>query len=297
MSRRFLFTALAVFVFGYSCLAQSGSVDSTTTFPLPPAGFNVQRENIPHGKLTAVQYDSRTLGKRREMNVYTPPGYAASDKYPVIYLLHGVNADYRQWTEWCQADNVIDNLIADGKIKPVIIVFPNCDARLTVNDTTAANRSGKADNYDGYRKPFEDDLLKDIIPFIDSHYSTIHNRKYRALAGLSMGGGQSFNIGLYHLETFAYVGGFSAAPNTNMFGGMYNDVRFIPDIKYARKNLKLLWVGCGNTDYLFRVSEKVHQYLKEVDMPHVWTVSTYAHDNREWDRNLYLFAQQIFKDL
>ncbi|MFB6456920.1 alpha/beta hydrolase [Chitinophaga sp. Hz27] len=294
---KFLFAAILFIAVGHSCPAQNVktvSAEPITTLPAPPAGFNMQRDSIAHGKLSIVQYDSKTLGKRREMSVYTPPGYSPAKKYPVIYLLHGIGADYRQWTEWCQADNIADNLIADGKMKPVIIVFPNCDARLTVDDTTAANRSGKADNFEGYRKAFEDDLIKDIIPYIDSHYSTISNRKYRALAGLSMGGGQSFNIGLYHLETFAYVGGFSSAPNTNMFGGMYNDVKFIPDMKSARKNLKLLWVGCGDKDGLFWVSEKVHQYLKENDIPHVWTVSNYAHDNREWDRNLFLFAQQVF---
>ena len=298
MPKRLLFSAIVLIIASHLCQAQTGTVtagvDTMPTFPDPPVGFNVQRNDIPHGKLTVVQYDSKTLGKRREMSVYTPPGYSTHKKYPVLYLLHGLNADYRQWTEWCQADIIADNLIADGKIKPVILVFPNCDTRLTVEDTTTANRSGKADGYEGYRKPFEDDLLKDIIPYIDSHYSTINNRKSRALAGLSMGGGQSFNIGLYHLETFAYVGGFSSAPNTNMFGGMYTDVKFIPDIKDARKNLKLLWVGCGNKDGLFWVSEKVHQYLKEIDIPHVWAVDTYGHDNREWDHNLYQFIQQIF---
>ena len=113
--------------------------DDKPAFPDPPAGFNVQRNDAPHGKLTAVQYNSKTLGKTREMNVYTPPGYVAGKKYPVLYLLHGLNSDYRQWTEWCQADNIIDNLIADGKIKPMIMVFPNGDAKLTVTDTSKAS--------------------------------------------------------------------------------------------------------------------------------------------------------------
>ncbi|HEY8919323.1 MAG TPA: alpha/beta hydrolase-fold protein, partial [Chitinophaga sp.] len=201
----------------------------------------------------------------------------------------------RQWTEWCQADNVVDNLIADGKIQPVVMVFPNCDTKLTVTDTSSAGRSGRADNFEGYGKPFEEDLLKDIIPYIDSHYSTISDAEHRALAGLSMGGGQSLNIGLHHLETFAYVGGFSSAPNTNKFGNMYTDVQFIPDLKVAREKLKLLWIGCGNKDGLWRISENAHQYLKEINFPHVWNVDTNGHDNKEWDRNLYLFSQYIFK--
>ncbi|HEY8956285.1 alpha/beta hydrolase [Chitinophaga sp.] len=299
MSNRYLFISIVFIIASHIGLVQTGkaalNADTIPTFPDPPAGYNVQRNDVPHGKLTAVQYNSKTLGKLREMNVYTPPGYSPGKKYPVLYLLHGLGQDYGQWTEWCQADNVVDNLIADGKIQPMIMVFPNCDTRLTVTDTALANRSGRADNFEGYRKPFEDDLLKDIIPYIDAHYSTISDNEHRALAGLSMGGGQSLNIGLHHLETFAYIGGFSSAPNTNQFGGMYTDVQFVPDIKAAREKMKLLWIGCGNKDGLFRVSEKAHQYLSETGIPHVWNVDTNGHDNNEWDRNLYLFSQQIFK--
>jgi enterochelin esterase-like enzyme len=255
----------------------------------------MQRDGTPHGKLTAVRYNSGTVGKLREMNVYTPPGYAADKQYPVLYLLHGLGQDYRQWTAWCQASNIADNLIAAGKMPPAIIVFPNADTKLTVTDTAAASRSGRADGFEGYGKSFEQDLLHDIIPYIDAHYSTLADREHRAIAGLSMGGGQSLNIGLHHLDTFAFVGGFSSAPNTNQFGGMYNTVPLIPDIETARKKLKLLWIGCGNKDGLFRISENAHRYLNEIGMPHVWNVDTNGHDNKEWDRNLYLFAQYIFK--
>ena len=298
-SKMNLFISIVLIIAGQVCRAQTNSAsfkaDSIPTFPDPPAGYNVQRNNVSHGKLTVVRYDSKTIGKLREMSVYTPPGYSADRKYPVLYLLHGLGQDYRQWTEWCQADNIVDNLIADGKMQPVIMVFPNCDAKLTVTDTSAAGRSGRADNFEGYGKPFEEDLLKDIIPYIDSHYSTISDPEHRALAGLSMGGGQSLNIGLYHLETFAYVGGFSSAPNTNQFGNMYTVVQLIPDVKAAREKLKLLWIGCGNKDGLWRISEKAHQYLNGISFPHIWNADTNGHDNMEWDRNLYLFSQHIFK--
>ncbi|MBO9729755.1 MAG: esterase family protein [Chitinophaga sp.] len=292
MSNRSIFLSIVLMLAGHTCLAQA---DSIPTFPDPPAGYNAQRNNTPHGKLTAVRYESKTLGTLREMSVYTPPGYSSGKKYPVLYLLHGLGQGYGQWTEWCQADNVIDNLVADGKISPVIMVFPNCDTKLTVTDTAEAHRSGRADGFAGYGKPFEDDLLKDIIPYIDAHYATIPDADHRALAGLSMGGGQSLNIGLHHLETFAYIGGFSSAPNTYQFGGMYTDVPFIPDMKAARDKMKLLWIGCGNKDGLFSISEKAHQYLAETGIPHTWNVDTNGHDNHEWDRNLYLFSQQIFK--
>ncbi|HEY8917248.1 MAG TPA: alpha/beta hydrolase-fold protein, partial [Chitinophaga sp.] len=145
MSYRHLFISIVFIVAGHICQAQtdkgSFKADTVPTFPDPPAGFNVQRSNVPHGKLAVVQYSSKTLGKLREMWVYTPPGYSADKKYPVLYLLHGLGQDYRQWTEWCQADNVVDNLIADGKIQPVVMVFPNCDTKLTVTDTSSAGRS------------------------------------------------------------------------------------------------------------------------------------------------------------
>lgn len=268
--------------------------DDKPAFSDPPEGFNIPRKNVPHGKLTTVRYDSKTLGKTREMDVYTPPGYVTGKKYPVLYLLHGMNENCRQWTGWCQATHIIDNLIADGKIKPMIMVFPNCDAKLTITDTAKTARSGREDGFAGYGILFENDLLKDIIPFIDAHYSTRADREHRAIAGLSMGGGQSLNIGMYNLETFAYIGGFSSAPNTNKFGGMNNDTEFIPDLKAAQEKLKLLWIACGNKDGLIRVSQGVHQYLKEKGVSHVWHVDSNAHDNKEWDNNLYLFAQYLF---
>jgi enterochelin esterase-like enzyme len=299
MTIKHLTITLALIVSCYSGLAQTDSTvlkaDVATTFADPPAGFNVRRDGITHGRLEAVRYDSKTLHKPRQIGVYTPPGYSVKKKYPVLYLLHGLGEDYRQWIEWCQADNIVDNLIADGKIRPMIIVFPNCDAKLTLTDTLKTNRSGRTDGFEGYRKMFNDDLLSDIIPFIDAHYSTVPDAQHRAIAGLSMGGGQSLNIGLYNLEIFSYIGGFSSAPNTNKAGGMYTNVELVPDPQATRKKLKLLWIACGNKDGLFWVSEKIHALLQEKEITHTWHVDSNGHDNVEWDNNLYLFVQRIFK--
>ena len=131
-------------------------------------------------------------------------------------------------------------------------------------------------------------MLKDIIPFVESHYSVYTDRDHRALAGLSMGGGQTLNIGLAHLETFAYVGGFSSAPNTKA------PPELVPD-PAVPKQLKLIWLACGNKDGLIRISQGVHAYLKEKGVPHVWHVDGNAHDTTEWQNNLYLFSQRIFK--
>jgi len=268
--------------------------DDKPAFNDPPAGFRDKRDNAPHGTITTVQYDSKSLSTRRQMLVYTPPGYSTERKYPVIYLLHGLNSDGGQWPYWCRADQVIDNLLADGKIGPVIMVFPNCNANVTVDNPKPDDQEERKGGYKGYGMLFENDLFKDIIPYIESHYSVYTDREHRALAGLSMGGGQSLNLGLSHIDTFAYVGGFSSAPNTNEFGGLA-DTKLLPDLAAAKEQLKVLWLACGNKDGLIRVSQRVHQHFKELVVPHVWHVDGNAHDDTEWANNLYLFVQHIFK--
>ncbi len=261
----------------------------------PPEGFRTNRSDIVHGELKPVQYDSKTVGTKRQMLVYTPPGYSADRNYPVLYLLHGIGADAGQWPYWCNATWIVDNLVAQGNVEPMLLVFPNCDAKNTVeNPRSEGMEEGKKSGYEGYGTLFEDDLLHDIIPYIESHYSVHADREHRALAGLSMGGGQSLNIGLSHIETFAYVGGFSSAPNTRQFGGM-SDEKLLPDPKAAKKKLKVLWVACGDQDGLFHVSEAVHKHLEERGIPHVWRIDHHGHDDKEWAENLYLFTQRLFR--
>jgi enterochelin esterase-like enzyme len=274
--------------------------DDKPAFPEPPAGFNVERADIPHGEIKAIQYHSKSLGTLRQVRVYTPPGYSADKKYPVLYLLHGMGGNDRTWIQACHADTVIDNLLADGKIQPMIMVFPNGNASVKAQavgespgEDVGARRGGRPAKFDGWGKPFEDDLLKDIIPLIESKYSVYADREHRALAGLSMGGGQTLNIGLVHPEAFAFVGGFSSAPNTREFGRSSAN-KLLPDPATARK-LKLLWLACGDKDGLIRVSQGVHNMLKEQSVPHIWNVDSHGHDNTEWANNLYLFSQHIFQ--
>jgi enterochelin esterase-like enzyme len=281
--------------------------DDKPAFPDPPAGFNVKREDVPHGELTAVPYDSKSLGTHRQMRVYTPPGYSASRKYPVLILLHGIGGNDQEWTKACHADNILDNLLAEGKVQPMIVVFPNGNSSVTANAAGAFPGEGRGapgagagagrgtaggrgpGGFESWGMPFENDLLHDIIPYVESHYSVYTDRQHRALAGLSMGGGQTLNIGLSHIETFAWIGGFSSAPNTTQ-----PPSALLPDPAAARQ-LKLLWLGCGNKDGLIRISQGVHNYLKENGVPHIWHVDGNAHDNTEWDNNLYLFSQRILK--
>jgi enterochelin esterase-like enzyme len=257
--------------------------DDKPAFDDPPAGFRTKRENIPHGELTMIEYNSKTVGTRRKMLIYTPPGYSTDRKYPVLYLLHGIGGDETEWKRLCQPENILDNLLAGGKILPMIVVMPN--GRAQKNDRAEGNVFASAPAF----AAFEGDLLNDVIPAIEARYSVYTDREHRALAGLSMGGGQSLNFGLGHLDVFAWVGGFSSAPNTKP------PAELVPNPTTTRKKLKLLWLACGNKDGLIRISQGVHNYLKEKNIPHIWHVDSNGHDGTEWANNLYLFTQHIFK--
>ena len=268
--------------------------DDKPAFPNPPEGFDKPREGIDRGKLERVDYDSKTVGVRRWMQVYTPPGYSKEKKYPVLYLLHGIGGNEREeWARGGVPHAILDNLIADKKIEPMIVVLPNGNATTnTAGGGQGAGGGGRGRGFgdvSGWGKPFESDLLKDIIPFIEANYSVEADRESRALAGLSMGGGQSLNIGLGNLDTFAWIGGFSSAPNTSP------PEQLVPNPGKATKQLKLLYLSCGNKDGLIRVSQGVHGYLKEKSVPHIWHVDDHAHDFQHWKKGLYNFAQLIFK--
>lgn len=257
--------------------------DDKPAFTDPPAGFRAVRDNIARGKEEMIEYDSKTVGTRRKMLVYTPAGYSKDRKYPVLYLLHGIGGDETEWQRFCTPNVILDNLIADGKAEPMIIVMPN--GRAQENDRAEGNIYAGSNAFAN----FEYDLLNDVIPAIEAKYSVINDREHRALAGLSMGGGQSLNFGLGHLDTFAWVGGFSSAPNTK------RPAELVPDPAAAKEQLKLLYLSCGNKDGLIRISQDLHNYLKQQDVPHIWHVDSHGHDAETWSKNLYYFAQHIFK--
>jgi enterochelin esterase-like enzyme len=257
--------------------------DDKQAFPDPPADSKVKRDGIAHGKLELVEYDSKTVGTRRKMQVYTPPGYSKDRKYPVLYLLHGIGGDETEWQRFAAPDMMLDNLIADGKVKPLIVVMPN--GRAQPNDRAEGDIFSHAPAFE----KFEQDLLGDVIPAIEAEYSVHADRENRALAGLSMGGGQSLNFGLTHLDTFAWVGGFSSAPNTKP------PAQLVPDPAATKQKLRLLWLSCGNKDGLIGISQAMHTYLKENDVPHIWNVDPNGHDPTTWSNNLYHFVQKIFQ--
>ncbi len=257
--------------------------DDKPAFPPAPAGFDQKRQDIPHGKLETVEYDSKSVGTKRKASVYTPPGYSSETKYPVFYLLHGIGGDHLEWPRGGVPDVILDNLLADKKIVPMIVVMPNGRAQ--------ADDGAKGDVYKtapAFGK-FDQDLLGSLIPFVESHYSVKTGPENRALAGLSMGGGQSLNFGLANLDTFAWVGGFSSAPNTK------KPDQLVPNPEEAVKKLKLLWVSCGDKDGLMNVSQGVHNYLKEKQIPHIWHMDSGPHSFPVWKNDLYLFSQKLFR--
>jgi enterochelin esterase-like enzyme len=251
-----------------------------------PEGFDVFRDGIAHGRIDTIRYPSKTVGVTRRAIIYTPPGYSSSATYPVLYLLHGIGGDEKEWLNNAQPQIIFDNLYAAKKLAPMIVVMPN--GRAMKDDRAGGNvfDSLKVQAF----ATFERDLLSDLIPFIESNYPVHKDRDHRALAGLSMGGGQSLNFGLGNLPTFAWVGGFSSAPNTR------KPEVLVPDPE-AVKSLKLLWISCGDADRLISFSQRTHDYLESKGVPHIFYIEPGGHDFKVWKNDLYLFSQLLFKDI
>jgi enterochelin esterase-like enzyme len=289
--------------------ANPGGQALATVYPNAPAGFDVRQPGIQAGRVDRVECDSKVAGTKRPAMVYTPPGYSAARKYPVLYLLHGIGGNENHWTQFGAADAILDNLIAANKAVPFIIVMPNGRASnepAMVFGPRGGGRAGApgASNDAGRGRPggagmaveftayaaFERELLGDLVPFIESRYSVQADREHRALAGLSMGGGQSLNFGLNNIDTFAWVGGFSSAPNT------LPPAQLVKNPTAAAQRLKLLWVSCGDQDTLFNISEGVHKHLVENKVPHVWHVDVGgAHTFPVWKNDLYHLATLLFR--
>lgn len=273
--KKSLFTVLALLIGYGAAIAQTGQA---------PEGFDQLNTSIAHGKLDTVTYDSKTVGVKRHAVVYLPPNYNKQKKYPVLYLLHGIGGDEFEWLNQGRPERIMDNLYAQKKVKDMIIVLPN--GRAMENDRAAGDIMAK-DKVAAFAN-FERDLLDDLIPFIEKQYPVISNRESRALAGLSMGGGQSLNFGLGNLDTFAWIGGFSSAPNTKM------PDQLLPNPATAKDQIKLLWISCGDEDRLLGISERTRDYMIEHKVPHIFYKEPGKHDFKVWKNDLYLFSQLLF---
>lgn len=262
---------------------------------------------VPHGTVAKVWYDSPTLGLNRRLTVYTPAGYDGKKRYPVLYLMHGMGGDENAWSELGRAAQILDNLIAAGKVKPMIVVMPNGNT-----NCSAAPGEWSAGMYiPGHytiktkAKASMEDSFMDIVNFIDSNYSTIKKREGRAVCGLSMGGGHTFGISMLYPETFDYYGLFSAAPwikgnrDLNNFAEKLRADKETCDLlqKLFDSKPKLYWIGIGKDDFLYEPNKVLREYFDEKGYKYEYYENDGGHIWRNWRIYLTLFSQKLFKDL
>ena len=257
-------------------------------------GHLYQVNNVPHGTLARVWYDSPTLGNQRRMTVYLPAAYDGKKQFPVLYLLHGHGGDETAWGDLGRASQIMDNLIAEGKCVPMIVVMPNgnptCDAAPGWWHEGMYTPDGNAFRDRGAKASMEESFM-DIVNFIDGHYRTIAKRSGRAVTGLSMGGGHTFGISRLYPETFDYYGLQSAAARFRK-----DDAKFNEQMKrlFASKP-KLYWIAIGKEDFLIQQNTELRAYLDEHKYPYEYYENDGGHIWRNWRIYLTLFAQKIFK--
>ena len=263
------------------------TMGSVLEVPGPSPAF-YDGQATPHGAVQMRWYPSKSVEALRRLLVYTPPDYETSKvRYPVLYLFHGANGDETLWTILGHANLIMDNLLAAGKAKPFVLVMP-CGYGVPAGK---APRSGGDAAQTSAR--FTQDLLNDIIPFIQAQYRVYTDREHRAIAGLSMGGGQALTIGLGHPELFSHVAGFSAAVRA---GGLENTfAAAIANPQETNKKLRLLWFACGKEDSLFAPNQSLDAFLKEHKIAHTFRPSDGAHNWMNWRRYFYETAPLLFR--
>jgi len=279
---------------------------------VPEAGVTYYLpQDVPHGQVREAWYYSKVTGTWRHAMVYTPPAYDThpKERYPALYLQHGGGEDESGWTRQGKANFILDNLIAAGKAKPMIIVMANGYARRA--GQPAPDLVGKSFGSPEMKKAmedmmsaFEDDVTQALIPFIDSTFRTTAGRDHRAMAGLSMGGMQTFHVTFDHLDLFSYIGGFSGAANVFAMGNDKLDTKTafngaMADPAAFAKRVHLLWVGVGTNEpaRMKQGIEKLHTSLDESKIQHVFYESPGTdHEWQTWRRDLNDFAPRLFQE-
>ena len=269
------------------------------TFVLDPNGNSpVAVHDVPHGKVEAVWYDSPTLNAKRRMMVYLPHGYDQSrQRYPVFYLLHGTGGDETVWLEQGHAAQVFDNLIAEGKAEPMIVVMPNGHT-----DTPAAPGMGSNNNeqptfaHKQWMEGTFEQSFNDIVKWVDANYRTRDAKRYRAIAGLSMGGYHSLYISANQPDDFAYVGLFSAAIGRMDQGKskIYDDLE-AKLVAQFKQRPRLYWMGIGKDDFLYKDNAEFRKMLDKNRLRYTYHESGAGHEWANWRDYLVIFVQQIFK--
>jgi enterochelin esterase-like enzyme len=261
---------------------ERSNIDSLVEVKGPAGEFQTYHNNIPHGAVAKIDYWSEPLDVVRRMHVYTPPGYEKDKRsYPVLYLVHGAGDSDHSWSTVGRANNILDNLIAAGKAKPMIIVMPNGHTP----DRPNASAANMLQNND-----FSNDFLKVVIPYIDSHYRTIANANSRAMAGLSMGGAHTIQNGLPHPELFHYIGVFSISGSGEQYEKT-NDAA----LKQAARTLKLLYYAYGREDFVARNSDQLKNTLKKYGIKLTLHETGGGHTWINWREYLNDFVPRLFK--
>jgi enterochelin esterase-like enzyme len=261
-------------------------------FSVPGSDLMDTRE-VPHGAVETVTYFSKALNRFRRMHVYTPPGYeVGSDRYPIFYLLHGAGDSDDAWSTVGRAGFILDNLIADGKAVPMVVVMP-------AGHTSARFGRGPGATNAPPRDEFQEDFLGDIMPYAESHYRVLTDEPHRAIAGLSMGGGQTLNAAFATLDKFAYIGVFSSGAGIGGGGrgGSSWEERHkdVLDNAELKKGIKLIWMSTGKDDGLIKSSRATVEILKNHGFDPVFIESSGAHTWINWRDYLGVFAPQLFR--
>ena len=253
-----------------------------------PATLPWEINEVPHGVVHRHFYKSAIVGDQRDFLVYTPPGYdpAAKRPYPTLYLLHGFSDDATAWSTTGRANVILDNLIARGEARPMLVVMP---LGYGVWDILAGGYGAprRPELWDANARKFGDSLLREVIPQVEKLYRVSADRENRAIAGLSMGGAQSLTIGLGHLDRFAWIGGFSSGEYSPDFRDLGKGVN-------AR--LHLLWIACGQDDFLFQQNKTLHESLAAHGVNHVWHPTPGIHNFPVWRRDLAEFVPLLFRN-
>lgn len=249
-------------------------------------------QQTPHGTLHTIWYPSPTLNMQRRMTVYTPAGYAESrKKLPVLYLLHGMSGDETAWAELGRTAQIMDNLIAQGKCREMIVVMTNGNAWQQCAPTHNGGRAMQQYRNGEQGAPTFVDSFGDVIAYVEKNFRVLKKAQYRAIAGLSMGGGHSFAISRKYPRTFDYVALFSAAVRG------FNDEQVQAELKAQRDNgLKLYWIACGKDDFLYKLNCDYMQYLDSISMPYTWRESDGGHTWRNWRIYLSELVPMLFQE-
>jgi enterochelin esterase-like enzyme len=283
--------------------AVSESNDNTWNMVYVPGADFMETKDVPHGAVASVTYFSKSLNKFRRMHVYTPPGYeTSSQKYPVFYLLHGAGDSDDSWTSVGRAGFIIDNLIAAGKAKPMVIVMP---AGHTGPFNLSAPASGAPRSLD-FNDDFVKDFVNDIMPYAETHYRVFRDRQHRAIAGLSMGGAHTLNIAVPHPNEFAYVGVFSSGiigilplngPVSAPAAGQSWEQQHATELDNpaGKKDWKLFWFSTGKDDFLLNTSKATVDLFQKHGYHPMFQESAGAHTWTNWREYLNQFAPQLFQ--